>query len=42
MLKLTSQKTSITFADNRIRKKQKGLEKMQMAADLAAGKKLVQ
>jgi hypothetical protein len=41
MLKLTSQKTSITFADNRIRKKQKCQEKMQMAADIAAGKKLV-
>ena len=41
MLKLTSQKTSITFADSRIRKKLKGQEKMQMAVDIAAEKKLV-
>ena len=41
MLKLTSQKTSITFADNQIRKKQVGLEKMQMTADIATGEKLV-
>jgi hypothetical protein len=40
MLKLTSQKTSITFADNRIRKKLKGQEIMQMAADIAEEKKL--
>jgi hypothetical protein len=41
MLKLTSQKTSLIFADNQIRKQREGLEKMQMAADIAAGKKLV-
>jgi hypothetical protein len=42
MLKLTSQKTSMIFADNRIKKKQKGLEKIQMATDIVAGKKLVE
>ncbi|MCP4747004.1 MAG: hypothetical protein GY874_12830 [Desulfobacteraceae bacterium] len=41
MLKLTSQKTSMIFADNQIRKQQEGLEKMQRAADIAAGNKPV-